>query len=136
MDFRIDVLAWDIDRTTCESRKSVLIPNSVAYWDFVKDQRTNEIQDDYMGVTFSEADNNVVLVHIKGLYSNIIKILRNNSDRGSSSSSSSSSTKSKKEEKNETRNLNKMQALATKKNSFLNGCAVANAKEYCETQFR
>ncbi|ODV97931.1 hypothetical protein PACTADRAFT_47763 [Pachysolen tannophilus NRRL Y-2460] len=123
MDFNIDVLPWNTEANNiCDGGISVLIPNSIAYWDFLTEDQANEneaklcgdtacIKDDYMGITFSEADSNVIVLHVRGFYKNILKILANNIDYID-------------EGDDRTR--------ISEKNMFLNECAVGDAKGYCQ----
>ncbi|KAL6454808.1 BMT3 Beta-mannosyltransferase 3 [Candida maltosa Xu316] len=64
LDFNMNPEPWTPGKTTCSDGKSVLIPNSLAYF-----------SNDYLGVTFSEADRTNKLVHTKGWLAYIQKIL-------------------------------------------------------------
>lgn len=71
----------------CEGR-NVLIPNSIAYWDIESVTRDGKIHknidqltsldsvsiNDYMGVTLSAADQDVSIIHLRGLLNYIIKL--------------------------------------------------------------
>ena len=62
--------------------KNVLIPNSIAYWDyFLKADAT--VEHDFMGITFSEADRTNKIVHIQGFWHHILKALNSNTAQGS-----------------------------------------------------
>ncbi|KAG2731409.1 hypothetical protein G9P44_005825 [Scheffersomyces stipitis] len=77
-DFNIDPQAWNIkyEMAKCTDSKSVLIPNSIAYWDVVttKNKEGKDHLEDIMGVTFSEADNNNRLIHVKGFLQHVTSI--------------------------------------------------------------
>lgn len=77
----------EVEPLPCEGR-NVLIPNSIAYWDIesvTRDGKTLKNFDqltsldsvsinDYMGVTLSAADQDVSIVHLRGLLNYIIKL--------------------------------------------------------------
>lgn len=76
VDFNINPETWLGDnRRTCSDGKSVLIPNSIAYWHtdqsglgvFGGDDVETERKLDYMGITLSEADRTNKLIHVRGL---------------------------------------------------------------------
>ncbi|CAK9437803.1 uncharacterized protein LODBEIA_P21810 [Lodderomyces beijingensis] len=70
VDFNVNPEPWSMDsgQTTCSDGKSVLVPNSIAY------VATGE-GEDYMGVTFSEADRTNKLIHLKGVLKHVRLIL-------------------------------------------------------------
>ncbi|KAI5961285.1 hypothetical protein KGF57_001787 [Candida theae] len=79
VDFNINPEPWSkghSSKGTCRDGKSVLIPNSIAYWDV--DYRDDA---DYLGVTFSEADRTNKLVHVKGILKHIHKVLHDSKKR-------------------------------------------------------
>lgn len=67
-DFNVNPEPWDLKKQTCEDGKSVLIPNSIAYW-------TPLGETDVMGVTFSEADRTNNLIHVQGFGQHIKNLL-------------------------------------------------------------
>ncbi|EMG50938.1 hypothetical protein G210_5687 [Candida maltosa Xu316] len=89
---------WTPGKTTCSDGKSVLIPNSLAYF-----------SNDYLGVTFSEADRTNKLVHTKGWLACIQKILPELKTRGDNSDINSS-----------------------ERNRMLNVCSTFSSSQYCE----
>ncbi|RCK66229.1 Beta-mannosyltransferase 3 [Candida viswanathii] len=64
-DFNINPEPWFPGKSTCEDGKLVLVPNSLTYF-----------KDDYLGVTFSEADKANKLVHTTGWLTYIQKVLK------------------------------------------------------------
>ncbi|KAK6465026.1 hypothetical protein DFJ63DRAFT_310129 [Scheffersomyces coipomensis] len=116
LDFNINPEAWDLDLEDykCSDGKSVLIPNSVAYWDFIPKNLSNsknQYGEDIMGIAFSEADKNNKVIHIKGWFSHLSKVLTGNKYQFR--------THYLRESKN---------VLET---DFLGECAVEEATEYC-----
>ncbi|EGW34538.1 uncharacterized protein SPAPADRAFT_59969 [Spathaspora passalidarum NRRL Y-27907] len=75
IDFNINPEPWHEQEGRCSDGKSVLIPNSIAYWDIDSVTNSNSIPTDYMGITFSEADKTNRIVHVKGWLSHILKTL-------------------------------------------------------------
>ncbi|KAK6462452.1 hypothetical protein DFJ63DRAFT_342096 [Scheffersomyces coipomensis] len=118
LDFNINPEAWDLnlDEYKCSDGKSVLIPNSLAYWDFIPKNLSNsenQYGEDIMGIAFSEADKNNKVIHIKGMLAHLSKVLNGNKHRFR--------THYLRESKN---------VLET---DFLSECAVEEATEYCLT---
>ncbi|CAI5755732.1 unnamed protein product [Candida verbasci] len=74
LDFNIVPEPWSIGKSTCQDGKSVLIPNSIAYWDKIGNH-------DYMGITLSEADRSNKLIHIRGLLPYLTQILQKRLDQ-------------------------------------------------------
>lgn len=70
IDFNVNPEPWTPGKTTCSDGKLVLIPNSVAF-----------IKDDYMSVTFSEADKTNKLINAKGWLTYITKMLEFTQER-------------------------------------------------------
>ncbi|RLV91104.1 Beta-mannosyltransferase 3 [Spathaspora sp. JA1] len=75
IDFNINPETWNEGEGRCSDGKSVLIPNSIAYWNIDETTRGEQIPTDYMGITFSEADKTNRIVHIKGWLAHILKTL-------------------------------------------------------------
>ncbi|CAK9436035.1 uncharacterized protein LODBEIA_P05990 [Lodderomyces beijingensis] len=82
VDFNVNPETWSTEqgKSTCGDGKSVLIPNSIAYWG----RRTTSgnssgggatREEDYMGITFSEADRTNKLIHVRGLLNYVHQIL-------------------------------------------------------------
>ncbi|RLV93028.1 Beta-mannosyltransferase 3 [Spathaspora sp. JA1] len=74
LDFNMKPETWDGKQSICEDGKSVLIPNSISYWD-IEDLDDSAKPTDYMGITFSTADMHNKLVHVKGWLSHIYLVL-------------------------------------------------------------
>ncbi|CCH59311.1 hypothetical protein TBLA_0B04760 [Henningerozyma blattae CBS 6284] len=71
LDFNLDILNWGNDGTDCD-KFNVMSPNSIAFWDVIgQDPKTKQF-DDYMILTFSEADSNSKIITIKGLLNYIL----------------------------------------------------------------
>lgn len=66
VDFNVRPEGWDPRKSVCDDGKSVLIPNSVSYWDF---------EEDLMGIIYSEADRTNKLLHVKGILSHVLRVL-------------------------------------------------------------
>ncbi|CDK28096.1 unnamed protein product [Kuraishia capsulata CBS 1993] len=74
LDFNIDVLSWEgPGHPSCFGIRNVLIPNSLSYWDVVSRDSEGKYED-FLGLTLSEADQNVIIVHIRGLLNYIMDI--------------------------------------------------------------
>ncbi|CDK27353.1 unnamed protein product [Kuraishia capsulata CBS 1993] len=73
IDFNLKVMPWDGVGESCSGRYSVLIPNSVDNWEITQYLGDNYFED-YMTVTFSEADRTSSVVQVKGLLNYIRRI--------------------------------------------------------------
>ncbi|KAG7662262.1 BMT4 [[Candida] subhashii] len=82
IDFNISPEPWNDGEGVCSDGKSVLIPNSIAYWDALPSSNNNNDGSaiDYMGLTVSEADKTNRMIHMKGWLSHIYKILDGDRD--------------------------------------------------------
>lgn len=67
LDFNVRPEPWDPTKSICEDGKSVLIPNSISFWDI--------IQHDRMGIIFSEADRTNKLIQVDGMMKHILRVL-------------------------------------------------------------
>ncbi|EGW34540.1 uncharacterized protein SPAPADRAFT_54658 [Spathaspora passalidarum NRRL Y-27907] len=74
IDFNMRPETWNGGESICDDGKSVLIPNSISYWDIANTDST-EKPEDYMGITFSTADMHNKLVHVKGWLPHIYLVL-------------------------------------------------------------
>ncbi|ODV97830.1 hypothetical protein PACTADRAFT_47682 [Pachysolen tannophilus NRRL Y-2460] len=131
LDFNMEVLSWEKGKTVCESGKSVMIPNGIAYWDFLKEWDDEEkkatIKDDYMGLIISESDTNIVLIHIRGFYYYVLKILKNLEMKEVAKNSQSGKSKADKEEE-----LELDFDVAEYQNNKMVKCALEDAPKYCK----
>ncbi|ODV64459.1 glycosyltransferase family 91 protein [Ascoidea rubescens DSM 1968] len=79
IDFNLDVLNWDgPGKLSCDAHQSVLIPNSIAYWD-IKEIVENGYYGgndykDYMSIILSEADINNIVIHVRGLLNYLLEM--------------------------------------------------------------
>ncbi|KAI5969724.1 hypothetical protein CANMA_001186 [Candida margitis] len=122
VDFNINPEPWSkshSNKGTCVDGKSVLIPNSIAYWDV--DPRSDT---DYMGLTFSEADRTNKLVHLKGVLQHIHKVLHDSArKRIQDTDKENDSVEQSIDHKLEEIELG---------NKFLGLCSTYLAEEYCQ----
>ncbi|CUM66046.1 uncharacterized protein PRCAT00003700001 [Priceomyces carsonii] len=116
IDFNIDTEPWDPYKTTCEDGKSVLIPNSIGYWDFMYDSSL-DIVSDVMGITLSEADRTNIIIHVKGTLAHILSALH-------ATDSDSKDSVSKL-------NAHLSSADRNKENELLGECSTSLANRYC-----
>lgn len=118
MDFNVVAEPWTDNLAICKDGKNVLIPNSIAYWDQVL-KSDSSVKDDFMGVTFSEADRTNKIVHIKGFWQHILKAL--NSEKKDQGPQSIARIKEYYADNN-----------AELENELLGRCATSLAEQYCE----
>ena len=116
VDFNINTMAWNpaLEKAKCTDSKSVLIPNSIAYWDVIttKDKNGKDQLEDIMGVTYSEADINNRLIHVKGFLQHVAKIFSG--------------------QKETVVNHYAQVETAREENNLLSNCATSLAQEYCK----
>lgn len=74
LDFNLKVIPWDATKSVCAGGLSVLIPNSVLYWDFIESE-DGLVLEDLMGLTLSEADSNVEMIQFKGIWNHVHRVL-------------------------------------------------------------
>lgn len=114
LDFNIHPEPWNEMLSICEDGKSVLIPNSIGYWDFILSDH-KKVEEDFMVVTFSEADRTNKRIHIKGFWNHMLRAL-NSQGRNYESV---------------------MQYYMGDNTEFVNGllsnCSTSLAKKYCKT---
>ncbi|KAG5417687.1 BMT4 [Candida metapsilosis] len=123
VDFNINPEPWSkrySSKGTCKDGKSVLIPNSIAYWDVNPRDGT-----DYMGVTFSEADRTNKLIHIRGILKHIHKVLHVSGNKEGQDANA------EKEALVERDADHKMEDVEWR-NRLLGFCSTYLAGEYCE----
>ena len=118
MDFNVIAEPWSKRQGICKDGKNVLIPNSIAYWDHVL-KSDSTVKEDYMGITFSEADRTNKIVHVKGFWSHILKAL-NSKDTGQGSKAIANIKEYYAESNTEL------------ENELLGRCATSLAEQYCE----
>ncbi|CCF59167.1 hypothetical protein KAFR_0G01330 [Kazachstania africana CBS 2517] len=73
MDFNRDVLSWDLKGTYCGGT-NIMSPNSIAYWEVVDQDAANGKFEDYLGFTFSEADETTRVVVLRNILNYILDI--------------------------------------------------------------
>lgn len=73
--FNMDVLSWDLKGTYCKDI-NIMSPNSIAYWEIVSQDPQNKTFEDYLTLTFSEADSNTRLLTVKGMLDFILGIYK------------------------------------------------------------
>ncbi|ODV63768.1 glycosyltransferase family 91 protein [Ascoidea rubescens DSM 1968] len=125
VDFNIEVLSWDEELPNdqaCFSKFSVLMPNSVAYWDLVDNQYTEE---DYMGITLSESDSNVIVIHVRGMLKYLLNSLNKEETIYIDKKLENDQDKGKKNEK-------KNNLLVEIESRKMVECVIEKAKRYCE----
>ncbi|CCK70054.1 uncharacterized protein KNAG_0D03060 [Huiozyma naganishii CBS 8797] len=76
VDFKMDVLNWSLDGTSCVGLNNVLSPNSISSWDVISQDAETGQYEDYMTVIVSESDVNSKLVVVKGVLNFVIDIYR------------------------------------------------------------
>lgn len=118
MDFNVIAEPWSKRQGICKDGKNVLIPNSIAYWDHVL-KSDSTVKEDYMGITFSEADRTNKIVHVKGFWSHILKALNSKEIRPGSQSIA----RIKEYYAGNNTEL---------ENELLGRCATSLAEQYCE----
>ncbi|EDK41097.2 hypothetical protein PGUG_05195 [Meyerozyma guilliermondii ATCC 6260] len=69
VDFNIRTEPWNPSKSICDDGKSVLIPNSISYWDVGDEER--------MGIVFSEADRTNKIIHVNGMMKHVLNVLNN-----------------------------------------------------------
>ncbi|KAI5951253.1 BMT4 [Candida jiufengensis] len=119
IDFNINPESWyerKIPKSTCQDGKSVLIPNSISYWEF-----NNKENIDYMGITFSEADRTNKLLHVRGLLKhihNLFEITNGDQKLGN--------------DENNNQDNNQDQFEKDEKSKLLGECSTFLSNDYCE----
>lgn len=73
--FNRDVLSWDLKGTYCKDI-NIMSPNSVAFWEIVNQDPQAKTFEDYLTLTFSEADSNTRVLTLKGMLNFILGIYR------------------------------------------------------------
>ncbi|KAK6459686.1 uncharacterized protein RJT20DRAFT_21701 [Scheffersomyces xylosifermentans] len=76
IDFNFEPATW-FGVIRHDETMSVLIPNSIAYWDFasVTQEDGSTVQEDIMGITISESDRTNKIVYMKGWLKHILQVL-------------------------------------------------------------
>ncbi|KAI5963805.1 uncharacterized protein KGF55_002685 [Candida pseudojiufengensis] len=115
IDFNINPEPWyekNAEKSvgTCQDGKSVLIPNSISYWEFNEKENI-----DYMGITFSEADRTNKLIHIKGILRYIHALFKDSSDIAITTNDGENENYEKDE-----------------KSKLLGSCSTYLSNDYCE----
>ncbi|CCH58912.1 hypothetical protein TBLA_0B00690 [Henningerozyma blattae CBS 6284] len=77
MDFNIKVLNWDLDSDKCKFY-NILSPNSIAFWDIIRQDPKTKNFEDVLVFTFSEADELSKVINIKGLLNYILQMYAKN----------------------------------------------------------
>ncbi|CCH58913.1 hypothetical protein TBLA_0B00700 [Henningerozyma blattae CBS 6284] len=73
LDFNIEVLDWSTKSHTCNFY-NILSPNSIAFWDVIKQDPKTKKFEDLLVFTFSEADEVSKVINIKGLLEYILNL--------------------------------------------------------------
>ncbi|CCC71990.1 hypothetical protein NCAS_0J00100 [Naumovozyma castellii] len=73
IDFDMDVLSWDQKGTHC-GQLNVLSPNAISYWEVASQAHHSKKYEDYMALSFSEADANTRVIVLRGILNYILEI--------------------------------------------------------------
>ncbi|CCH58911.1 hypothetical protein TBLA_0B00680 [Henningerozyma blattae CBS 6284] len=73
MDFNIEVLDWSTKSHTCKFY-NILSPNSIAFWDVIRQDPHTKKFEDLLVFTFSEADEVSKAINVRGLLDYIINL--------------------------------------------------------------
>lgn len=73
IDFDMDVLSWDQKGTHC-GQLNVLSPNAISYWEVASQGPHTKKFEDYLALSFSEADSNTRVIVLRGVLNYILGI--------------------------------------------------------------
>ena len=105
--FNRDVLGWDLESTSMFF-VNIMSPNSIVSWNVVSHDQETDTYEDYMELSFSEADFNSHILTLKGVIDYVRQVLRD-----------SDST-------------NQVSALEPHSSLAISKCVCSHLREYCE----
>ncbi|QLL30203.1 hypothetical protein HG536_0A00200 [Torulaspora globosa] len=73
LGFNMDVLSWDLQTTECKDT-NILSPNSIGYWEVVRQDPQTKKYEDYLTLTVSEADSNTKVITLKGVLNFVLGV--------------------------------------------------------------